>query len=132
MSASGATYVAIVVLALLWLGIAAALAVAGARRFRLAQQVLDAAQANARLLELMPARPLLVRQDDRVEVDQQLLRDLGLEKRPGKLPELVGNDSGIAPDDLEALTNDIEAARASVGRLSRKVRAHGSGRIFDV
>jgi signal transduction histidine kinase len=132
MSASGATSLAIAALALLWLGIAAALAVAGARRYRLAQQVLEAAQANARLLELMPARPLLVRSDDRIEIDQQLLRDLGLEKRPAKLPELIGNDSGIAPEDLEALTAEIEAARASAGRLSRKVRAHGSGRIFDV
>src|SRR4051794_15815571 len=37
---------AVTALALLWLGIAAAIAVVAARRFRLAQQVLDAAQAN--------------------------------------------------------------------------------------
>src|SRR6478609_8709562 len=47
-------------LALLWLGIAVVIAVVAARRFSLAQQVLDAAQANARLLEVMPARPLLL------------------------------------------------------------------------
>src|SRR5207302_769452 len=46
--------------------------------------------------------------------------------------ELTGNDSGIAPDDLASLSHDIEAARASAARISRKVRAHGSARVFDV
>jgi len=95
MSALDETGLAIAALALLWLGIAVAIAVAAARRFRLAQQVLDAAQANARLLELMPARPLVVRPGARVEVDEQLLRDLGIEGRPDKLDELAGNGSGI-------------------------------------
>jgi len=132
MGALGATGLAIAALALLWLGIAAAVAVAAARRFRLAEQVLEAARANARLLELMPARPLLVHPDDRIEVDEQLLRELGLAERPPRLAELVGNDSGIAPDDLGILSSDLEIARASAGRLSRKVRAQGSGRVFDV
>ena len=132
MGALGATGLAIAALALLWLGIAAAVAVAAARRFRLAEQVLEAARANARLLELMPARPLLVHPDDRIEVDEQLLRELGLTERPPRLAELVGNDSGIAPDDLGILSSDLEIARASAGRLSRKVRAQGSGRVFDV
>ena len=132
MGASGATGLAIVVVALLWLGIAAAMAIAAARRFRLAEQVLEAAQANARLLQLTPARPLLIDAEGRVDVDDQLLRDLGLERRPTRLAELVGNDSGIAPDDVEALARDIDAARASAARLARKVRAHGSGRVFDV
>ena len=132
MGALGATGLAIAALALLWLGIAAAVAVAAARRFRLAEQVLEAARANARLLELMPARPLLVHPDDRIEVDEQLLRELGLTERPPRLAELVGNDSGIAPHDLGILSSDLEIARASAGRLSRKVRAQGSGRVFDV
>jgi signal transduction histidine kinase len=123
---------AVTALALLWLGIAAAIAVVAARRFRLAQQVLDAAQANARLLELMPARPLLVRGDQTIEADEQLLRDLGLEAPPRTLAELVGNDSGIIAEDLDVLALDIEAARASAGRLSGKVRANGSARVFDV
>jgi len=123
---------AVLGLALLWLVIAAAIAVMAARRFRLAQRVLDAAQANQRLLELMPARPLVVRSNGSVETDEQLLRDLGLKKIPKTLAELTGNDSGIAPEDLETLAADIEAARASAGRVSRKVRVHGSARMFDV
>jgi len=124
--------VAVGALALLWLGIAAAIAAAAARRFSLAQQVLDAAQANARLLELMPTRPLVVRGDGRVEADERLLRDLGLHKRPTALADLTGNESGLAPEDLEQLTADIQAAQASSGQLARTVRAQGSPRVFDV
>jgi signal transduction histidine kinase len=123
---------AVVALALLWLFIAVAMAVIAARRFRLAQQVIEAAQGNARLLETMPARPLLVHPDQRIEADEQLLRGLGLETRPARLAELAGNDSGIAPDDLDALTADIEAARASAQNLSRTVHTNGSARVFDV
>jgi len=132
MSASGETGLAIAALVLLWLVIAVAIAVAAAQRFRLAQQVLDTAQANARLIELMPARPLVVRQGKRVEVDEQLLRDLGIEGRPATLDELGGNGRGIDRADLDALVADIEAAQASASRVSRAVRAHGSARVFDV
>jgi signal transduction histidine kinase len=123
---------AIVALAVAWLVIAAAIAFIASRRLRVAQQVIDAAQANARLLELMPARPMVVRPGQRIEVDAQLLRDLGLKGNPDMLAGLTGNDSGIAPDDLAALADDIEVAQASAGRLSRKVRALGSARVFDV
>jgi signal transduction histidine kinase/PAS domain-containing protein len=127
-----AVYVAVAALALVWLGIAVAVALAAARRFRLAEEVLGTARSHATLLELAPARPLLVRPDERIEIDPQLLRDLGLRSPPGRIAELVGNDSGIVADDLDALKQDIEAARVSAGRVSRKVRGHGSGRVFEV
>ena len=132
MSGSGAALIAIVALALLWLVIAVVMALLAARRFRLAQEVLDAARANSRLLELMPARPLLVRSDQRIEIDEQLFRDLGLDAAPKKLADLTGNDSGIVADDLRALTEDIEAAQASAGRVSRTVHTHGSSRVYGV
>lgn len=122
----------VVAVGLFWLAVATTLSIIAARRFRLAEQVLDAAQANARLLQLTPARPVLVLPDGRVEIDEQLLRDLGLERRPTRLSELVGNDSGIAPEDLDALSTAIANARASAARLSIKVRLQGSGRAFDV
>jgi signal transduction histidine kinase len=127
-----AVYAVVVVLALVWLGIAAAVALAAARRFRLAEEVLGTARSHAALLELTPARPLLVRADERVEADAQLLRDLGLRNAPARLADLIGNDSGITPEDLEALKADMDAARVSAGRISRKVRANGSGRVFEV
>ena len=129
---SAANVGAVVALALLWLAVAAAIAVIAARRFRLAQQVLEAAQANARLLELMPARPMLVRADGAVEADRQLLRDLGLDATPSTLGDLVGDDGGIEPSDLEALAADIGTAQASAGRVSRTVHARGSTGVFDV
>jgi signal transduction histidine kinase len=132
MSALGATTVWIVALALLWLALAVAITIIAARRFRLAEQVLEAARANATLLELTPARPLVIRADRRIEADPQLVRDLGLHGQPNSLADLVGNDSGILAEDLETLTTDVEAARVSAGRISRKVRANGSGRAFEV
>ena len=132
MGATGGITLIIVALALLWLTIAAAMAILAARRIRLAQQVLDAARANARLLALMPARPLLVLADQRVEIDEQLFHDLGLKSPPKRLAELAGNDSGLTPEDLEALTAEIEAAQASAGRVSRTVRTYGSSRVYDV
>lgn len=132
MGATGETGLAIAALALLWLGMAVAMAVLAARRFRLAEQVLDAARTNAQLLELAPSRPLVVRIDQRIEVDPQLLRDLGLEAQPATLAELAGKAGGIIDEDLAALTADIAAAQASAGRLSCTVRAKGSARVFDV
>ena len=119
-------------LALLWLAIGAAVAVIAARRFRLAQEVLEAAQVNARLIQLMPARPLIVHADERIEVDEQLLRDLGLQAQPTRLADLAGNDSGIMDEDLEALIADVQDAQASAGRVSRTVRGKGSARVFEV
>src|SRR3954451_3760903 len=132
MSATGATTFWIAGLALLWLGIAAAIAFVAARRFGLAQQVLAAAQSNATLLELTPARPLVVRADGRIEADAQLVLELGLKAHPSRISDLAGNDSGLLADDLKELIDDVEAARVSAGRISRKVRANGSGRVFEV
>jgi signal transduction histidine kinase len=127
-----AVYAAVAVLAIIWLGIAVAVALAAARRLRLAEDVLGAARSQATLLDLSPARPLVVQPDERVEADARLVRDLGLRSPPSRISDLVGNDSGIVPEDLDALKQDIEAARISAGRVSRKVKANGSGRVFEV
>jgi signal transduction histidine kinase/PAS domain-containing protein len=119
-------------LAALWIGIAAALSVLAARRYRLAERVLGVAQANATLLDISPARPLVVRPDGRVEADRTLVRELGLTAAPAALSELHGNDSGLAADDLALLTRQIETARSSASRLAAKVRVGGSSRVFEV
>ena len=132
MSESAFGSYAIVALALLWLAVAVALSMLAARRLRLAQDVLAAARSNARLLELTPARPLLVRADHRIEIDPQLLRDLGISGRPSRLDDLSASDAGIAREDFDLLTADLDAARASAGRVARKVRSQGVGRVFEV
>ena len=131
-SGIGGTIWAIVALGLFWLAVAAAISIFAARRFRLAEDVLGAARASAALLEASPARPLLVRTDGRLEADPQLVRDLGLEQAPARIDDLAGNDNGIVAEDLEELTAEIEAARVSAGKVSRKVRANGSARVFEV
>ena len=132
MNGHAVTYWAIGALALFWLAIAAMIAIVAARRLRLAEEVLGAARANATLLELTPARPLLIRSDQKIEADAQLVRELGLGGTPTRLADLVGSDGGLSPEDLDALKEDIEAARVSAGRIARKVRASGSGRVFEV
>lgn len=134
MGSGGATGMiwAIVALALLWVAIAALLSLVAARRLRSASEIRAAAEANVTLLALAPARPLLVRAGGQIEIDQQLQRELGLDKQPKSLADLAGETSGIVAEDLAALSEDVEAARLSAGRLARKVRANGSSRIFDI
>ncbi len=129
---------AVVALGLLWLGVAVALSIVAARRLRLAEQVLCAARSTAALLDQAPARPLLVKPDGAVEADARLLRELGLELTAERMADLGADDSGtgtgggIVADDLAALEQDLATARLSAGRVTRKVRASGSGRSFEV
>ncbi|HEX3422915.1 MAG TPA: ATP-binding protein [Sphingomicrobium sp.] len=132
MGAIGEAGLIIVALALLWVGIAAALSLAAARRFRLAEQVIGTARTHATLLEISPARPLVVRLDGRIEADPGFLRELGLKSAPKIVADLSGNDHGILPEDLAALTSEIEAARVSGSRISMRIRAAGSSRVFEV
>jgi signal transduction histidine kinase len=131
-SGSPAAIFVFAALALLWVGIAFALSIVAARRFSLAERVLGAARANAALLEISPARPLLVREDGRLEADYGLVRELGLKSPPKTLADLHGNDSGIPADDLAGLTSAVETARGSASRLAMKVRVIGSSRVFEV
>lgn len=123
---------AIVALALLWLAIAATVALIAARRFHLAEQVLGAARSNAALLELSPARPILVHPNGTIEADARLLREFGVAIDAGTLADLGGTDSGIVAEDLEVLRREVENARVSAGLITRMVRMSGSGRAFDV
>ncbi|HEX6072822.1 MAG TPA: ATP-binding protein [Sphingomicrobium sp.] len=122
----------ITALGLLWLIVAAAISILAARRFRLAEDVLGAARSSAALLNANPSRPLLVRPDGRVEIDAQLVRDLGLPSNPRHLADLAGDDHGIAADDFAVLEEDIQAARVSAGRISRKLHSSGSARVYEV
>jgi signal transduction histidine kinase len=132
MGAWGATSLAIAGLALLWLGLGVAIAVIAARRFSLAQQFLGTARTNARLLEVMPARPMLVGADNRIEIDGRLARELGLKVPLKKLDDLAQDEHGISPEDFAVLRESIETARASAGQVLCRVRTLGTGRAFEV
>jgi signal transduction histidine kinase len=132
MGAWGATSLAIAGLALLWLGLGVAIAVIAARRLSLAQQFLGTARTNARLLEVMPARPMLVGADNHIEIDGRLARELGLKVPLKKLDDLAQDEHGISPEDFAVLRESIETARASAGQVLCRVRTLGTGRAFEV
>uniref|UniRef100_UPI00286C3C30 sensor histidine kinase n=1 Tax=Sphingomonas sp. TaxID=28214 RepID=UPI00286C3C30 len=127
----GVAWIAIA-LAALWIAVAVAVSIAAARRVRRASATIASAQMMASLLNVAPAKPLLVHPDGRIEVDARLLRDLGLEQAPAKLRDLAADNAGLGPDDLDALADDIRAAALSGGKVERKVRSAGSRRVFEV
>ncbi|MEO5612623.1 MAG: PAS-domain containing protein [Sphingomicrobium sp.] len=132
MSEFNGAALAAVALAAMWIAIAVAVSLAAARRIRRASAVMANAHSLASLLEVAPARPLLVHPDGLIEVDARLLRELGLDRAPTRLADLSGDSKGIAPEDLEALIGDVETAAAAGGKVERKIRCAGSHRVFDV
>jgi len=122
----------IIVMAALWVIIAAALAILAARRLRRAQAVLGAARTMRSLLDAAPARALLVHPDGKVEADAQLVRDLGLPSPPQKLADLGGEKVGIDTDDLRLLVSALDDVRFSATSLRRQVRLAGRDRVVEL
>lgn len=123
---------AIIVVAALWVAIAAFLSVLAVRRIRHAHGLIGAARDFRSLLAAAPARPLVVMPDGRVEADRQLLRDIGLDEEPKWLRDLGGADRGIVAEDLASLEDDIKAAGLGGKSFRRQVRVAGSGRVIEV
>ena len=119
-------------LAAVWIVIAVALSIAASRRLRRAGEVLGSAKAMAQLLDVAPARPMVVHADGRLEADARLLRELGIGDAPSSLAELAGEDSGFDQDDLSALIAAVETAAVSCEPFERKVRVAGSRRVLEV
>ena len=128
---SGAGWIA-VALAALWIVVAVAVSIAAARRVRRASAVLASARSMASLLDVAPARPLLVHPDGRIDLDPRLQRELGLGHAPARLADLAGDNIGIESDDLEGLIGEVEVAALAGGKVERKVRAAGTRRVFAV
>jgi hypothetical protein len=116
----------------LWLAIAAALLVVAVRRMRHAGALLDSARSLAALLDVAPARPLLVRADRSIDVDVRLTRELGLNGVPRAWADLAGGDHGLVGDDVEMLREAVERAALSGMPLQLQARAAGSDRAFEV
>ncbi|MCY7398369.1 MAG: PAS-domain containing protein [Sphingomonas bacterium] len=132
MTANPDVAAAIIVVAVLWVAIAAALAILAARRIRRAQAVVATARRLRALLEAAPARPLIVRSDDSIEIDAVLQRDLGFEEIPTLLGQLAGDGHGLMSDDLALLTADLRLAALSAKPLRRMVRLAASDRVVEV
>ena len=132
MSELGGSSWMVLVIAGLWLAIAAALLVIAARRMRDSGALVGSARSLAALLEAAPARPLLVRADGSIDADVRLARELGLDRQPRSWDELTGDDYGLAREDLDELRNAVEGAALSGSSVQLQARAVGSDRVFDV
>lgn len=123
---------AILVVAALWVVIAATMMILASRRISRANGLLGGARSVASLLRSVPARPLIVRPDGGIETDTLLQRDLGLAVMPAHLDELAGDGIGLDPADLEALKADVQAAAISGTGIARQVRIAGTERAVEV
>ena len=82
MSGLGGSGWIVLAIAGLWLAVAGALLVLAARRMRDASALVSSARSLASLVEVAPARPLLVRPGGSLDADRRLIRELGLPRPP--------------------------------------------------
>lgn len=123
---------AIIVIAALWVAFAAALAILAARRLRRAQAVLGAARTMRSLLDAAPARALLVYPDGRIEVDAQLVRELGLAAMPERLADLAGDETGFDREDFRKFIDVLDDVRLGGAQLRRQLRLAGRDRVVEL
>ncbi|WP_246165650.1 sensor histidine kinase [Sphingomonas ginsengisoli (ex An et al. 2013)] len=122
----------VLALAAIWLPIAVVLSIVAGRRMARAAAVLESARSLAALLAAAPARPLLMTAAGRLDLDDQLQRQLGLSSMPARLENLAADGEGLEPADLAALIADVRAAAFTGGRVDRSVRLAGSDRVLQV
>ena len=132
MTANPQLLAAILVVAALWLAIAAALSVLASLKIRRAQAVVGTAKQLKGLLEAAPARPLLVLPDGSIDTDRILLRDLGIEDSPTRFDQLGGEQQGIVTADLMLLKADLVVAALGAKPMRRMVRLAASNRVVEV
>ncbi|MFC7537494.1 ATP-binding protein [Sphingomonas sp. GCM10030256] len=119
-------------LAAVWIVVATALSIGAARRLRHAAGVQRSAKALAGLLSVAPAKPLLVRPDGALEMDERLVREIGLDRVPGSLAQMAHGKRGIEADDLRALQDHVRSTALGGGRFECALRVAGSDRVLDV
>ena len=122
---------AIIVVAALWLAIAAFLSFVAIMRTRRAEALLRAAQDWKGLLDAAPSRPLVVAPDGAIEADHMLVQLLGLDSIPKKLDDLAPDGRGIDGADLEALRSDLAASALGGKPVLRQLRIAGSDRAVE-
>jgi len=123
---------AIIIAALLWVTLAAALAILAARRLRRAQAVLGAARTMRSLLDAAPARALLVQANGKIEADAQLLRELGISFSAERLEQLTADDAGFDREDLKAFADQLEDVRLGGAPFRKQMRLAGRDRVVEL
>jgi signal transduction histidine kinase len=131
MNLTAHTAAAIIVLAALWVAIAAALAIIAARRLRHAQSLIGAARTMKTLLDSAPARAIVIAEDGRVDADGQAVRELGLPEAPRHWSDLAGDGHGFEREDLDALAAELIDLRLGGRPFRRQMRLADSGRVVE-
>ncbi|HWI85113.1 MAG TPA: ATP-binding protein [Sphingomonas sp.] len=115
-----------------WLALAVAATLIGARMSVRGKQALQEARAVSDLLAGAPAVPMLVYPDDSVDADPRIAAWLALDKVPTRLAELDGDGRGIGSEALAGLSADIAATRASANPVERTIMLADGSRAFRV
>lgn len=122
----------IAVVAGVWLAIAVAATLIGARKAAKGEAALREARAVSDLLAGAPAVPLLVYADDSLDADPRIAAWLALDAVPTCLSELDGGENGIGPEALAELTADIVRTRATASPIQRTIALADGARVFSV
>src|SRR4029079_5674802 len=122
---------ALVLLGLLlaaWTFGAAWLALAAAQRARQAKAARSTARRLTRMIEDSPAVPMLVKADGKIEAPERIAAWLGLEKMPGYLSELAGEEEGLFPGQLGELTEAVRRTQKTASSFRMSLTPIGSSR----
>ena len=126
---------ALVLLGLLlaaWTFGAAWLALAAMQRARQAKAARSTARRLTRMIEDSPAAPLLVKADGKIEAPERIAAWLGLERMPGYLSELGGDDVGMYAAELTELTEAVRKTQKTAAPFRMAVTPIGSSRSLAV
>ncbi len=129
------TPTALVLLGLLlagWTFGAVWLVLAAQRQARQARAARSTARRVTRMIEDSPAIPLLVKPDFAVEGPDRLAAWLGLDKLPGYLSELSGEDTGLTPEALEELQQAVRRTQKTAAPFRMVVTPRGSSRNLAI
>ncbi|MGZ5779007.1 MAG: PAS-domain containing protein [Croceibacterium sp.] len=126
---------ALVLLGLLlagWTFGAAWLALAARQRARQAKASRSTARRLTRMIDDSPAVPMLVKADGKIEAPERIAAWLGLERMPGYLSELAGEDAGLFASELAELTDAVRKTQKTASSFRMVVTPIGSGRSLAV
>ena len=84
------------------------------------------------LLDVAPARALLVHANGKIEADAQLLRELGIASAPERLDQLTGEEVGFDREDLSVFSLLVEDVRLGGMPVRKQMRLAGRDRVMEL
>src|SRR6478609_9438787 len=91
-----------------------------------------AARRLTRMIDDSPAVPMVVKADGKIEAPERIAAWLGLERMPGYLSELAGEDEGLFAGELADLTDAVRKTQKTASSFRMVVTPIGSGRSLAV